>query len=71
MKKRIIALLCLLAMAVSMTAVGCQGKVVAYKRGTPVEYYTVDWRGLDEDEFFISGFIGPQEFYAGQGYNIA
>ena len=70
MKKRIIALLCLLAMAISMIAVGCQGKVVAYERGTPVEYHTVQWRGLDEDEFFISGFIGPQEFYAGKGYTL-
>ena len=70
MKKRIIALLCLLAMAVSLVATGCQGKVVAFERGTPVEYYSVSWRGLDEDEFFISAFIGPQEFYAGPGYTL-
>lgn len=70
MKKRIIALLCLLVMAVSMTAVGCQGKVVAYERGTPVPYYTTSWRGIDEDEFYISGFVGPQDFYAAQGYAL-
>ena len=70
MKKRIIALLCLLVMAISMMAVGCQGKVVAYERGTPVPYYKTTWRGIDEDEFYISGFIGPQDFYAGIGYRL-
>lgn len=70
MKKRIIALLCLLVMAVSLMASGCQEKVVAYERGTPVPYYSVKWRGLDEDEFYISGFIGPQDFYAGIGYRL-
>ena len=70
MKKRIIALLCLLAMSIAMVASGCQGKVVAYERGTPVEYYSVQWRGIDEDEFFISAFIGPHEFYAANGYTL-
>lgn len=70
MKKRMIALLCLLVMAVSLTAVGCQEKVAAFERGTPVEYYSASWRGIDEDEFFISGFVGPQEFYAGKGYAL-
>ena len=62
MKKRIIALLCLLVMAVSLTAVGCQGKVVAYERGTPVEYHSVRWRGIDENEMWIAGFFGPRDF---------
>ena len=70
MKKRIIALLCLLAMAISMTAVGCQGKVVAYKRGTPLQVNKMVVRGVPEDQFFISGFIGPQDFYAGVGYSL-
>ena len=70
MKKRIIALLCLLVMAVSMTAVGCQGKVVAFERGTPVTYYSTSWRGVDDDEFYISAFVGPQDFYAAQGYAL-
>ena len=70
MKKRIIALLCLLVMAVSLTAVGCQGKVVAYKRGTPVTYYSASWRGIDEDEMLIAGFVGPHDFYAGSGYAL-
>ena len=65
MKKRIIALLCLLAIAISLAATGCQGKVVAYKRGTPVQVNKTSWRGIDDDEFFISGFVGPQDFYAG------
>ena len=70
MKKRIIALLCLLVMAVSLTAVGCQGKVVAFERGTPVTYYSTSWRGIDDDEFYISAFVGPQDFYAAQGYAL-
>ena len=70
MKKRLIALLCLLVIAVSFTAVGCQEKVVAFERGTPATYYSANWRGIDEDEFFISGFVGPQEFYAGKGYAL-
>lgn len=70
MKKRIIALLCLLVMAISVMAVGCQGKVVAYERGTPLPVYKTTWRGIDEDEFIISGFIGPQDFYAGIGYRL-
>ena len=70
MKKKVIALLCVLIMAVSLTAVGCQEKVVSYERGTPVPYYKTTWRGLDEDEFFISGYIGPQDFYASNGYRL-
>lgn len=70
MKKRIIALLCLLALAISMTAVGCQGKVVAYDRGTPLEVDKILWRGLDEDEFWIGCYIGPQDFYAAVGYSL-
>lgn len=57
-------------MAASLMASGCQEKVVAYERGTPVPYYSVSWRGIDEDEFYISGFIGPQDFYAGIGYRL-
>lgn len=70
MKKRAIAILCLLTMAISMVASGCQGKVVAYKRGTPVPYYKNTWRGIDEDVFFISGYIGPQATYAANGYQL-
>lgn len=70
MKKRIIALLCLLVMAVSLVATGCQGKVVAYERGTPLPVYKPNFRGLDEDEFYISGYIGPQDFYAAVGYSL-
>lgn len=70
MKKRIIALLCLLAMAIAMVATGCQGKTVAYKRGTPKQVNRVFWRGIDDDAFFISGFIGPQDFYAAVGYTL-
>ena len=70
MKKRIIALICLLVMAISLTAVGCQGKVVAYKRGTPLPVNENNFRGLDEDEFFIGGYIGPQDYYAANGYRL-
>ena len=70
MKKRIIALLCLLVMTVSMVATGCQGKVVAYERGTPLPVTKMNMRGLDEDEFYISGYIGPQDFYAAVGYAL-
>ena len=70
MKKRIIALLCLLAMAICLVATGCQGKVVAYKRGTPLPVNKINFRGLEEDEFYISGYIGPQDFYAAVGYAL-
>lgn len=70
MKNRVIALLCLLLLAVSICTAGCQKKVVAYERGTPVPYYKTTWRGIDEDEFFISGYIGPQDFYAANGYRL-
>ena len=70
MKKRIIALLCLLVMAFGLVATGCQGKVVAYKRGTPVQVNKVTWRGIDEDEFFISAYVGPQDFYPAVGYSL-
>lgn len=70
MKKRIIALLCLLAMAICLVAAGCQGKVVAYKRGTPLPVNKINFRGLEEDEFYISGYIGPQDFYAAVGYAL-
>ena len=70
MKKRIIALLCLLVMAISLVATGCQGKVVAYKRGTPLPVNKINFRGLEEDEFYISGYIGPQDFYAAVGYSL-
>lgn len=70
MKKRIIALLCLLAMAVSLVATGCQGKVVAYKRGEPLPVNRINFRGLDENEFYIAGYIGPQNFYAAVGYAL-
>ena len=70
MKKRVIALLCLLVMAISLAATGCQGKVVAYKRGTPLPVNKINFRGLDENEFFISGYIGPQDFYAAVGYAL-
>lgn len=70
MKKRIIALLCLMAMAIAMVATGCQGKTVAYEKGTPKQVNRVSWRGIDDDEFFISGFIGPQDFYAAVGYTL-
>ena len=70
MKKRIVALLCLLAMTVSLASVGCQKKVVAFERGTPKQVNRVSWRGIDDDEFFISGFIGPQDFYPAVGYTL-
>ena len=70
MKKRIIALLCLLAMAVCLVATGCQGKVVAYDRGTPLHVSKVSWRGIDEEEMLISCYIGPQDFYAAIGYAL-
>lgn len=57
-------------MAVSLAATGCQGKVVAYDRGTPVQVSKVKWHNIDADEMMIGCYIGPQDFYAAVGYAL-
>ncbi len=70
MKKKLIAIICLLTMLLALTATGCNGNVVAFKRGTPVEVYRSILRGFNKDTMPIYGYYGPQDGYEALGYTL-
>ena len=64
------AIACCMIAAVS----GCGGdkpKTAApSEKGTPVTYATLKFRGLEDGEMPIGGFIGPTDKYTGNGYAL-
>ena len=80
MKKRIVSLCMAMLLAVTLAgAAGCSKgetaeeggvKYTVTEKGTPETYGSLSILGLEEGEMPITGFIGPQDRYQLDGYNL-
>lgn len=71
-----VALACLLAVGTAGCGIRFDGaseelkKVDPSQKGTPEVFARMRMRGVDENEMPIGGFIGPTDYYQGNGYGL-
>ena len=71
-----LTLACLLAVGTAGCAItgnggdGALKKVDPSQKGTPEAFARMFMRGLDANEMPIGGFIGPTDYYTGNGYGL-